>query len=200
MALTAGEVEALRFHLGYGNVDILALPYTNDGFWFTFNTIVASYLTTGTETSSTTAITAGATVVVTPAAMTGIDVYSQLVVDVAEQAELVTVKAVTSTTFTAHFAKSHAVSGYPIATMSGLSRLRMLIHDADAAWKALSDLTIAKTAGLKSVDQDSVVWFGGGSVMSDRRRHYDGIVASISSLVRVPVNGACARSTSMEAY
>jgi hypothetical protein len=133
--------------------------------------------------------------------MDGVTVYAQLVVDVAEQVEMVMVKAVTVSTFVAHFAKAHSSAGYPIATMSGLARLRMLIHDADAAWKAMGDLQIAKTAGLKSVDQDSVVWFGGGQMMTDRRRHYTSIVEQISSLVRVPVSATTsARGACMEAY
>lgn len=200
MTLSAAEIESVRFHLGYGNVGIGALPYTADGYWSTFDAIVSVYLGTGTETSATTDITAGTTVAVTPLAMTGITARCQLVIDAAEQAEIVTVKAVTSTTFTAYFAKAHT-SGYPISTMCGLARLRMLLHDADQAHRGLTDISIADSTGLKSVDKQDVVFQDGTSVQVGRLRHYQRIQGSISSLVRVPVAlmPDC-RSTTLEAY
>lgn len=202
MTLSTAEIESVRFHLGYGNVGIQALPYTDDGYWSIFDSIVSPYLGTGTETSSTTAVTAGSTVVVTPDAMTGITAYSQLVVDVAEQAEVVTVKAVTGSTFTAYFAKAHSTAGYPIATMSGLARLRMLLHDADLAWRGMTDISVGATSGLKSVDKEDVVWFEGRRVLGERASHYRAISCSISSLVRVPSRHAAGknRSIMIEAY
>jgi len=205
MSLATAEIESVRFHLGYGNVSNGALPYTDDGYWSIFDDIVSPYLGTGTETSSTTTISAGSTITVTPASMTGIAVYGQLVVDVAEQAEVVTVKAATSTTFTAYFAKAHAATGYPIATMSGKARLRILLHEADLAWRSMTDIGIAKTAGLKSIDKQDVVWFEGRRVSRERFEHYRAISCSISSLVRVPSRydaypGNAARMVMMEAY
>lgn len=202
MALSTAEIESLRYHLGYGNVGIEALPYTDDGWWSIFDSVVSPYLGTGTETSSTTAITAGGTVEVTPAAMAGITAYAKLVVDVAEQAEVVTVKAVTASTFTAYFSKAHTAGGYPIATMSGIARLRMLLHDADIALAGITDISVAATAGLKSVDKEDVVWFEGRRVLGERVSHYRSIVATISSLVRVPSRQCSGkgRSVAIEAY
>lgn len=200
MTLSEAEIESVRFHLGYGNVGIGALPYTSDGYWSTFDSIVSVYLGTGTETSATTSITALSTAAVTPLAMTGITARCQLVIDAAEQAEIVTVKAVTATTFTAYFAKAHSV-GYPISTMCGLARLRMLLHDADQAHRALTDISIADTAGLKSVDKQDVVFQDGSAVRVQRLAHYNMIQKAISSLVRVDVAvlpDCC--STTLEAY
>lgn len=204
MSLNTAEIESVRFHLGYGNVGNDALPYTDDGFWSIFDSIVSPYLGTGTETSATTAVTAKTTATITPASMTGIEVYGQLVLDVAEQAEVVVVKAVTATTFTAYCVKAHAATGYPIATMSGKARLRILLHEADLAWRAMTDIGVAKTAGLKSVDKEDVVWFEGRRVSRERFDHYRSVSCSISSLVRVPSRydaypGAAARMVTMEA-
>lgn len=187
MALTTAEIEQVRFHLGWGNLSQYTELYSGDGYWFQFSEIVSPYLSTGTETSATTAITAGSTAVVTPLTITGITAMCQLVVDAAEQAEVVTVKVVTATTFTAHFVKAHASSGYPIATMSGLARLRLLLHDAECAHRALTDIGIADTAGLKSVDKQDVVFQDGGSVRRERLAHYHMIQAALSALVRVPL-------------
>ncbi len=202
MALSAAEIDALRFHLGYGNISIGAEPYTPDTFLEVFSGVVSPYLSTGTETSATTAVTAGATATVTPVSMTGIVPYAQLVIDVAEQAEIVTVKAVAATTFTAYFTKAHATSGYPIASLMGLGRLRVLLHQADLAWQAMTEQTVGAAAGLKSVDKGDVEWFQGASVLTGRLQHYKSIVLSISSLVRVPPlwHQSHGRSIRLEAY
>jgi hypothetical protein len=203
MSLSTTELDSLRFHLGYGNISVGAEPYTPDTFYEVFNSVVSPYLSTGTETSATTAVTAGATTTVTPASMTGISAYTQLVIDVAEQAEVVMVKAVTATTFTAYFTKAHAASGYPIATLAGVGRLRILLHQADAAWQATLSPEVGATAGLKQVDKGDVEWFQGFQVLSGRLDHYKAIVASISSLVRVqPAWGSATsrRSGRLEAY
>lgn len=184
MALTTAELDSLRHHLGYGNLSVHAEPYTPDTYYEVFSGIVSPNLSTGTETSATTAITAGATTTVTPASMDDIVAYGQLVVDVGTDAEVVIVKAVTSTTFTAHFAKAHATTGYPIATMSGLARLRLLLWDADAAWRAMTDGVVGSSAGIKQVDE--IEFFQGMQVLKGKVDHYKAIVSAISTLVQVP--------------
>jgi hypothetical protein len=199
MALSTSEIESLRHHLGYGNIGALAAPYTPDGFLELFTDVIAPNLSVGTETSATTAITAGATVVVTPVVMTDITAYSTLVVDTGEQSEAVIVKAVTATTFTASFAKSHASSGYPVATMSGTARLRLLLWDADVAWRALSSPGLSATLGLKSVDE--VHFFGNGSAtLTSKTTHYNTICQAIASLVQVAPRWAGGDNSRLEAY
>jgi len=202
MTLSTAEIEATRFHLGWGNVGIGALPYTDDGYWSVFDQVVSPYLGTGTETTATTTITAGSTTAVTPASMTGIELYGQLVVGVGDQAEVVTVSAADATTFTATFAKAHS-TGYPITTMCGKARLRMLLWDADAAWRTIQSQSVAGTSGLKSVDKNDVVWQSGAgqnSALTGRLQHYRTIVNSISSLVRVPIRGPSNRRVMLEAF
>ena len=207
MTLSTSEIESTRHHLGWGNMAVGSAPYTLDGFWHTFNQIVSPYLGTGTETSATDAITAASTTEVTPGAMTDIEVYGELVVGVGDQAEIVQVTAVTGSTFTAYFAKAHAATGYPIATMSGKARLRLLLYDANVAWRAYQSATVGGTAGIKSLDKGDVVFQDTGSsstggVLRQRKAHYKAICQAISQLVRVPMapgwlGGGCAR---LEAY
>lgn len=190
MTLTASEMDSLRHHLGYGNIAVGAEPYTPDTFFEVFNAIVSPYLSTGNETSASATIAAGASATVTPASMTGIATYGQLVVDADGAAEVVVVKATTSTTFTASFQKAHSGT-YPIATMSGKARLRLMLREADAAWASLMSQDIGAQAGLKSVDKGDVEWFGGRSgqgnaVLSGRAEHYRSIVWGIANLVQVP--------------
>lgn len=204
MALTDAEVDALRFHLGYGNISVAARPYTPENFYEVFTTIISPNLSTGTETSATTAITASTTAAVTPVAMTGIAAYGQLVIDTGEEAEVVMVKAVGATTFTAAFTKAHAATGYPIATMSGVARLRLLLHTADRVWQKMQDKSITSTAGLKQLGKGEIEWFGGGTVLRETADHYRSVVRSISDLVRVrsrwDADGDTGRVTRVEAY
>jgi len=193
--LTTAEVESLRFHLGYGQIGIGGYPYTPDGFYELFHGVIEPNLTSGEETSSTTAIVAGAATV-TPLAMTGIAVHTQLVIDVGDLAEIVVVKSVTGSTFTAVFAFAHPATGYPIAVLSGVSRLRMLLWLADKAWgliqsgSSTSSSSTLLGGGLKSVDEIS--WYPSGSTMTTMEAwvsNYRNIQALISSLVRVPIAG-----------
>jgi hypothetical protein len=180
-----------------------AYPYTPDGFFELFTNVIAVYLTGGTETSATTSIdcsTGPATVVVTPVSMTSIAVNVRLVVDVGDEAETVVVKAVTATTFTARFTKTHTTAGYPIATESGVARLRLLLHEADRAHDTMLGASVAAQGGIRSVDKGEVEWFGPVGVMKAHWEQYRGIVARISSLVRVPPVEMGGGQGRMEAY
>lgn len=201
MALLDSEVESLRFHLGYGNIDVGAYPYTPDGFKELFRDVVAPNLTGDTETTVSGSVAAGAVASVTPASMTGIAAYARLVVDVGDDAEIVTVRSVTVTAFSARFAKAHNGS-WPVALLGGQARLRLLLGQADTAWQAMQDPSVGSTAGLKQVDKGDVEWFQGFQVLKDRLSHYRAIVAQISSLVRVPPawDGASTSPVRLEAY
>jgi len=202
MTLSAAEIESLRYHLGYGCLAVAAETYTPDGFYEIFNSVVSPNLSTGTETTSATAVTASSTTTITVASIGAIAAYQQLVVDVAEQAEVVTVKAVAAATLTAYFTKAHTGT-YPVATMSGLARLRLMLHDADLAWRAMTDGSVGVIAGLKSVDKGDVEWFQGTPVLAGKLAHYKAIVSAIASLVQVPPQWVTAGgdgSCRLEAY
>ena len=199
--LTANEIERTRFHLGYGEIQIGGYPWTPDGFFELFTNVIAQYLSSAEETTATTAITANTIAVVTPVSMTGISVNERLFVDVAEDSEIVTVKATTLTTFTARFLKAHTSAGYPIAVDSGVPKLRYLLTQADLAWQALLDKAVTNAMGLKSLAREEIVWFGPYAVLKGRLDHYIAIVAQISRLIRVePVEMPGAPVHRMEAY
>ncbi len=200
MALTSSEIESLRFHLGYGNISVDSWPYSADGFVALFEQVIAPNLTGSTETTATTAITAGTSATVTPVSMTGIVAHAKLVIDVGDDVELVTVRSVTVSTFSAKFTKAHPSSGYPVALMGGHARLRMMLNQADQAWQAMQDASIGATAGLKSVDKSDVVWQDNFQVLKDRERHYQAIVSQIASLVRIDPIGGSVGSRTLSLY
>jgi hypothetical protein len=181
-SITASELESLRTHLGYGAVND-AYPYTADGFQALFEQVIGPNLTSGAETQTGFGIAAGSTAA-TPDNMTGIVTGARLVIDVGDDAEIVTVRATTPTTFSARFTKPHPINT-PIAVLGGLQRLRLLLHQADQAWQAMQDQSVGSTAGLRQVDRGDVVFFEGFQVLKDRLSHYKAIVAQLSALVRV---------------
>lgn len=199
--LTDSEIQSLRFHLGYGNIDIGAYPYTPDGFLEVFEQVIAPNLQTAEETTGSTAVAAASTTTVTVGDIAGIVANARLVVDVGDLAEVVVVKSVGGSAFTAYFANAHPASGYPVAVMSGLARLRLLLHSADKAWAKLQSASITSTAGLKSLGKGSIEWFEGGRVLKDTREHYYAVAQSIAELVRVrPVAGRAIGARRIEAY
>jgi hypothetical protein len=186
VTLSASEIESVRFHLGFGNLNTGAVLFTRDGFLEFFSQVVSVYLSTATETSATTAITAGASTTVTPLVMTDIVAGAQLVVDVADACELVSVRSVTATTFTAAFAIAHPASGYPVMLMSGKARLRYLLGAADRLWQKLQSASVGGTLGIKQLGQGEIEWFGPKSVYDGLMTQYRGVVDQMSSLIRVP--------------
>lgn len=186
MSLTTSEIESVRFHLGYGNLGTGAVLYTRDGFLEFFSGVVSTYLSTATETTATTAVTAGASTTVTPVSMTDVAVGAQLVVDVADACEIVTVRSVTATTFTSVFLYAHPVTGYPVLLMSGKARLRYLLGTAERLWQKLQSSSVTGSLGIKQLGQGEIEWFGPRSVYDGLMRQYRGIVDQMSLLVRVP--------------
>ncbi len=197
MPVSDAEIEALRFHLGYGNVGVGALPYTDDGFYSLFTQVIQPNLMGAAETTSTGAIAAGIATV-TPASMVEIVSGARLVVDVGGDAETVVVKAVTLSTFTARFAADH-VAGIPVCVESGITRLRGLLHQANTAFEKLNSPGITQTAGIKQLGQGEIEFFQGNKVLADTRAHYQSIVSQLATLVRVPCAGARGRGR-LEAY
>lgn len=187
MSLSTAEIESLRFHLGYGQVAI-ANPYTPDGFLEVFAQVVAPNLGTGTETTASTAVIAGSSTTITPVSMADIVVSAQLVVDVGEACEIVWVRSVTSTTFTAAFTLAHPASGYPVLVMSGKARLRFLLGVCDRLWQKMQSPDVSDSLGIKQLGRGEIEWFGTTAVYDALSTQYLSTVNQLSSVVRVPVN------------
>ncbi len=197
MAVTDAEIESLRFHLGYGNLGDQSL-YTPDGFREVFYQEIQPNLTGDTETTATTSATASATGTIAVGSMTGIVTHARLVVDVGDATEIVVVRAVGVSSFTAAFALDHA-QPYPVAVMGGQARLRLLLHRADALWQAKQSSDISDVAGIKRIEGD-VEWFPGGNTLDDREKAYEKVVGELMWLCQVkPRRGDC-RTGQLEAY
>lgn len=211
--LTPLEVERIRFHLGYGNLNVGAYPWSPDGFFELFTNVIAVYLSDATTTTATTAIDASGgpvIVAVTPASMavtlsdgtaSTITPGMRLIIDNDDDAEIVVVKSVTGTTFSAKFQNSHDASGYQVALEVGTSWLRYLLHRADRVHQAMLGPLVTATAGLASVDKQETVWVGQNSVIKAIYTQYQAIVGEISRLVRVDsLMQSTGPMTRMEAY
>ena len=136
---------------------------------------------------------------ITLASVTGIAAYTRLVIDVGDDAEIVTVRSVSGSAVTATFAKAHT-QPYPVAIESGTAVLRTLLHSADAAYDRLRSSSITKTAGLKQLGKGEIEWFEGGYVLRDTLAHYRSIQQQISDLVRVSIAGGGEAVSLLEAY
>lgn len=196
MALVDAEIQSLRFHLGYGNVSTGAYPYVSDGWHEVFESVISPNLQDGAETTSATAVTAGSTTTITVASGTDLVSNARLVIDVGDNAEIVVARNVSGVSVTAYFVNAHTGT-YPVALMSGIARLRMMLHAADKAWTHLQSSGLSTGAGVKKVDE--VEFFdprsGGKSAqLAGARAHYESIVGDISSLVRVEPRWARERS------
>lgn len=201
MSLSVAEIESVRFHLGWGNISAGASPYSSDGFLDVFNGIVGPYLTTSTEATAAQAIASKTTAVVTPSVMTLIVLGCQLVCDVGDAAEIVMVKAVSPTTFTASFVKAHDVTGWPVLVMCGKARLRYLLHSAETVWARMQGTAVSGSLGIKQLGQGEIEWFSASAVYQSLAGQYLGIVNAISQLLHVPMNDALrAPSRALEAY
>lgn len=199
MTISTSEIETLRFHLQYGNMQVGAEPYTPDGFQALFTQVIAPNLGISTETTSVTDVTAAAQNTIVVGDATLFAAYGTMVVGVGDAAEIVQIATVSGTSITGYFVNAHT-GPYPVALMSGTARLRMLLHEADAAHAKLTDQEVVASAGLKQVDKGDVEWFNGsGGVLKDRQKHYLSIVGSIASLVRVDINRSGCRGR-IEAY
>lgn len=77
------------------------------------------------NTTSATAVTAGAGIVITPADMSGIVSGSNLVVDSGSSQEVVSVTAISSTTFTATFVKNHSGTW----TVKAIGEAMLMVHN-----------------------------------------------------------------------
>lgn len=188
MAITTAELDSLRFHLGYGNINVGAYPNTPEGFYELFYNVIGPQLSTNTETTSTTAVTAASTTAITLGSVTNVTAGTQLVVDVGDAAEITVVKSVSGMVATCYFANAHPSSGYPVMVMSGLARLRYLLHTADRVWQKLQSSQITNTAGIHELGNGEIKFFPNGEVYRRTLGHYNGIVEQISRLVRVTSN------------
>lgn len=198
MPASTQEIEAVRFHLGYGNLGTGATPYTPDGFFELFHDVAKRYINEAEETTASTTIAAGI-VEVTPAAMTGISTHARVVVDVSTDAETVVVRSTTVSTFTARFVNVHTGT-YPVAVESGLTRLRGMLVALEREHNAIVGGSVSQASGLKQVGRGAVEWFAADSKFKTTWKTYRSLVGQLSSLIRIAPWGDPGATSRLEAY
>jgi hypothetical protein len=196
MSVSDVEIESLRYHLGYGCLSEDG-PYTADGFRAVFYQVIQPNLTTAAQTTTSSAASVGLSSV-SVVSLTGIAANTRLAVDVGDAAEVVVVRSVSASAFSAVFTAEHATS-CPVAVMSGEARLRLLLHRADATWQSMQSSDVGDVAGLKRIEGD-VEWFPGGNTLKERSAAYEAIVAELAWLCRVESLRGKRRSGQLEAY
>ena len=198
MTVSVAEIEALRFHLGKGQLGPLSVVYAGNNYYEFFQGVIKDNLSDYASTTATATITSATTVEVTPVSMTDIVPYARLYVDVGDSLDVVQVKAVGASTFTASFAKAHTGT-FPIQLECGVARLRQLLWSADKAFQAMQASTVTETAGIKQLGQGEIEWFDGTAVLEGKARHYQTIVEELAKLVMIDT-GSSRGNVSTEAY
>ena len=163
MALTDGEIAAIKRELGYNLLEIGAVPYI--GITQLFEQVIQPYLATGTNTTSITTVTASTTATpatLTLASATGFTALARVIVDVDDREEVVTVQNVSGSTITALFKLAHTGT-YPVILEGGESIVRDILRQIRGVQKQITSAT--STAGLKRVD---VIEFYGDSVTTSQ--------------------------------
>lgn len=154
MALLTSELERCKAELGYPLVSINQ-PYITEATSI-FEQAVAPFLSAGATTTSATAVVGdGTPKSLTLALATGFSSGARVVVDVDGRQETVTVQALSGTTLTALFAKTHSGS-YPVTVEGGETMVREKLGEI---WTARVTRGQAQGAGaLKEITGD-VGWY-----------------------------------------
>lgn len=157
MALTDGEIQRLRYELGYGVLSVGAEPYVT--YYASLDIVVRDYLTAGAVTTSTTGVAATPTptpVTLTLASVTGFAVFDNVVVDVDSRQEKARVEHISGSTITLLLSKAHSGT-YPVTVEKGESIIRELLQKCREAADAMSSKGLG-AAGIKKVDE--IEFFG----------------------------------------
>ncbi len=156
MSLTDAEIFRCKAELGYNLLEIGAVPYV--GITQLFEQVIQPYLATGTNTTSSTSVTAASTA--TPATLvlasgTGFTAGARVVVDVDDREEVVTAQNVSGNNLTALFKLAHSGT-YPVILEGGESIVRELLRRIRTVQTQITAAT--STAGLKKLDV--IEWYG----------------------------------------
>ncbi len=207
MALTTSEVRRIKYELGYGLLSVSAEPYIS--YVSLFDQIIQPYLTAGSATRSSTAVTAETTptpVTLTLVSASGISVGDRVVIDVDSLQESSTIQALTGTAMTVVLMGAHTGS-YPVEVEGGVTIVRAILRKlqaisglgANASSDAISQALA--TVGIKKVDE--IEFFGGSSSESrigqvkSLQNYWRDELASVLGIVRLNVGGGGGSAISM---
>lgn len=163
MALLTSELQRLRFECGYNALAAGAEPYV--GVTAIFDQVVATYLTAGASTTSSTTVTAATSptpVTLTLASSSGFATFARVWVDVDARQESATVQAVSGATITVLLSLAHTGT-YPVTVEGGEAMVRDQLRKLRTIDEQLTGAY--SSAGIKQVDE---VHFFGDSAGSSR--------------------------------
>lgn len=162
MTLLDSELARIKAELGFNLLGIGAEPYI--GITRFFEQIAIPNLSAGAVTTSSTTVTAvadGASVTpvtLTVDSATGIAMFNRVVIDVDDLTEMATVRAVSGSTITVALRLAHTGT-YPIQVEGGESLVRYYLAKCRTTAEQISEY--GEGAGIKSIDKEDVVFFGG---------------------------------------
>lgn len=199
--LDDADIVRIRAELGDNIVAALANPYI--GVRVVYDVIQSYVQTDVVPTSSATTVSTSGPVVLTLGSVSGLDVGSRVVLDVDDQREVVSVRAVSGSTVSVVCRKTHSGT-YPVEVENPLTIVRGLLADLETI--SQRERLLFGSAGVKRVDE--IEFFGaseGGSalVSIDAARKRARIRLAQACGVVWIANGEAARAAgggSFEAY
>lgn len=156
MALLDGELDRIKYELGFNALNVGAEPYV--GVAAIFSQVIQPYLRSGATTTSVTSVVAATSatpVSLTLASATGFAAFARVVVDVDDLQEVATVRSISGSAITVPLLKAHSGT-YPVTVEGGESIVRGLLTRLRNIDQSISDAS--SSAGIKRVDE--IEFFG----------------------------------------
>lgn len=185
--LTAGELNRVRAELGYHLLDTGAQPFI--GVHMIFEQVIQPYLREGTDTTSSTVVTAspaGSLVTLTVASATGFVLHERVAIDVDDALEMATIRSVSGTSIGLVLKKAHAGT-YPVTIDGGLQQVRECLAAIYTIRQRIAGLN--GTGALKAVDEVSFYDSRGKSrlqLLNDQVEWWRNELASRIGIPRIP--------------
>lgn len=156
MALLDSEVARIKAELGYS---LLGQNQVYIGTSLLFEQVIQPYLGAGAKTTSATSVTGdGTPQAIVLALATGFAAGDRFMVDVDGRQEVLTIQALSGTSLTAQFAKTHSGT-YPVSVEGGESLVREKLVEI---WTARATRAQAQGSGaLKAITGD-LEWYDSG--------------------------------------
>lgn len=151
MPLTTGELDRIRFELGYHLLENGAQPFI--GVHQVFEQVILPFLREGNDTTSSTVVTAAESATfrtLTVASATGITLHSRVAVDVDDLLEMATVRSISGLQIGVLLKKAHPGT-YPVTVDGGLQMVREALSNIYITRQQIADTE--GTGAIKKVDE-----------------------------------------------
>jgi hypothetical protein len=183
LALLQSELERCKAELGY---NLIGVGQAYIGVTALFEQVIQPYLSSGATTTSATAVTittAGTPQAIVLADADGFDSGARIVVDVDGRQEKLTIQALSGTSLTAQFGKTHSGT-YPITIEAGESLVREKLAEI---WTARVTRGQANGLGaLKAVVGDAEWYDTGMTSFASSNAAIDVLRDELAALLGIP--------------